>query len=140
MSHKNYDAMLAEKMGDRFTFTLGGQSFTCRRKLHWRKRAGAFLTLSQATESDSIIEATLGFIRTCLLPADRPAFAELLAEPDDDYEDGDSVVSKEQLDALANDLFDYYSGKASESGADSSDSPPVAGQPSNVVSLNSREA
>lgn len=139
MSHKDYDAMLAEKLGERPTFTLAGKDFTCRRKLHWTKQSKVFLTLANASGGDALNAASVDFVKACLVPADRAVFEALMQEPDDDY-DEDSVITRDQLDELVNDLFDYYAGKAEPSDGDSSTSPPDAGPPSNVVSLNSKEA
>lgn len=140
MSHKDYDAMVAEQLGERPTFTLGGQTFTCRLKLHWRKQSKIFLALANA-EGDQVSEASVSFVRACLIPACREAFDALVAEPEDDeYEDDAAVVNRSQLNALMDDLFDYYAGKAETSDDGSSSSPASTGEPSNVVSLNSKES
>lgn len=139
MAYKDYDSMLAEQLGERPSFKLGGQVFTCRRALHWTKQSKVFLSLANA-DGEQFNQASIKFVETCLVPADREKFLALVAEPeDDDYEDGDTVVTRFQINAVVNDLFDFYAGKGEASGSESSGSPEVAGQPSNVVSLNSQE-
>lgn len=140
MSYKDYDAMLAEQLGERPVFKLGGQEFTCRLRLHWAKQSRIFLALANA-DGEQLSESAMRFVEKCLIPADRERFLSLLAEPeDDDYEDDTVIITRSQINAIVNDLFDHYAGKAETSAGDSSATPPDAGQPSNVVSLNSREA
>lgn len=133
MVTRDFDAFLAEKAGVRPTFRVGGQDFTMRAKLPFKKFAKL---VGAVSEDEDEIETTEKFFRMVLVPADRDRFMALLdAEAEDDDAE---VISPEQVGELMEWAMGFYTGKQP---ASSDGSPPGAsttGPQRNVVSLNSR--
>jgi hypothetical protein len=133
---RDFDAMLAEKMGERPTFTVAGQTFTLRSKLpyaKWNK-----LLAGMRSEDTDAHQVTVEFFNTVLIKADRPRFAELLNDDGDDDEDESGVLDMSQMDAITDWVMEHYTGKLQSSSPGSSPGASATGQPRNVVSLNAR--
>jgi hypothetical protein len=141
--YRDFDTML-EGLRERPTFRLAGQTFTCRApaKMSWDRW---FQLMLGVTESGGFTEErkrTEDFVRAVLVPKDRQRFTDLLtvAADDEDEDDAVEVVTNEQVGALVSWVLEVYSGKDKKSANGSSPSPDTTGQPSNVVSLSSRNA
>ncbi len=132
MRSRDFDAMVAAGEG-RPQFTIGGQKFTARSKLPWKK-FGALI--DAMTADDAGIEATESFLCMSVVRADRERFRALLDNEDDD--DDESVASPAQINALASWLMEHYTGKLSENDESSSDGPSSTGPQRRVVSLSRR--
>jgi hypothetical protein len=131
--HKDFDAMLA----GRPTFTIGGQSFTARAKLPWRKFTSLLGAMTEAVDGGGGTEATEKFLVMAVVRDDRERFKALLEL--DDNDDDDSVgISPNEITELSTWLMEHYTGKNSDSGDSSSGGPPKTGQPRKVVSLSAR--
>lgn len=135
--HKDFDAMLAE-LGGRPTFTVGGEKFTCRAKLPWRKFRSMLDGLS---DDDSDVEqgthAMEAFLSAAVVRADRDRFVALLNMEDND-DDDTTGISPGEISSLSEWLMEHYTGKLNPSDESSSPGPPKTGRPSKVVSLNPR--
>lgn len=105
---KDFDAMLREKSGGRPEFTVGGQHFTCRSKLPFKKLQKLMATLDNVSvnSTDDGVMAAEEFFKIVLLPQDRDRFMTLLH--DEGEEDDDAVISFTQVFELLNWLSDYY--------------------------------
>jgi hypothetical protein len=136
-NHTDYDAWLNERVGGRPTFTVGGETFTVRQKLPWRKYGRMILAIITAS-GEGALDANEQFLLKSLIPADRARMQELLNADNEDRDDDEGVITNEQLQKIINDLMDFYSGKDDESPDGSSDVPSASGQPSKPVSLNAR--
>lgn len=133
--HKDFDAMLA----GRPTFTVGGQIFTARAKLPWRKFTSLLSAMSEAVDSGGGTEATEKFLVMAVVRQDRERFKALLEL--DDNDDDDAVgISPGEITELSSWLMEHYTGKRSEGDESSSDGPPKTGPPRKVVSLSARTA
>jgi len=135
MATKDFDAMLAERAGKRPTFKVGGQEFTARAKLPYKRFQKIMATMT-ADDTD-VDEGTEMFFRSVIIPADRDRFLALLNNEDDD-DNEDSVVDAYQLNQITEWLLGIYTGKAETSSSSSSDGSATTGVSRNVVSLNSR--
>lgn len=139
MGFKDYDAMLAEKIGGRPTFKVGGQMFTCRAKLPWKKFSALLLSLTVTSATgDTPTQQTEEFFRLVLLPNQREAFQALL-DADGEDDDETPVIDSNQVGYILDDLLAYYTGKAQPNDSVSTEQQQNAGQPSNVTSLTPRE-
>lgn len=137
MVTRDFDAMLAERAGVRPTFRVGGQEFTIKAKLPFKK----FQKLVASLAGDDVDEdaKTDEFFAMVLVPQDRERFFLLLNyDGEGDEVDEWNVVSPEQVTSLTQWLMELYTGKAGASSASSSNGSAGAGAPLNVVSLNSR--
>lgn len=136
--YTDYDAYVKEKTGGRPEFVVGGQKFTARGKIPWKKFSAMMFTLSQGSKSTEENEKqTEDFFRLVLVSRDRQRFIDLLNyEGTDDEDDDDNVISSDQVNKILDDLMDYFSGKVKTNEDDSSNSPPDTGAQLNVVSLN----
>lgn len=134
MATKDFDAMLVETAGTRPTFKVGGQQFTIRKKLPYKK----FLRLMAAMgeEDAETGEAEDLFFKAVLIPEDRDRFLELLNNEGDD--DEDAVIDPVQLRAITEWLMGVYTGKAPTSSDSSSNGPSTTGGQRKVVSLTPR--
>lgn len=130
MSYKDFDAMLTELRGD-ITFTIGGQTYTGRKRVAWQKMNRYLLGLG--TEGTDGIEQTKEFFRMVLVPSDRQRFIDSLEYEGDDE---DKTLAADQVGNLLDWLLETYTGKAPSDDATSSVVQPDAGVRSNVVSLN----
>lgn len=121
--------MISEVSG-RPTFTLGGQKWTCRSKLPWRK----FIAYMSSLEDieNNVLERVEEFFSFALVQPDRERFTELL---NSDNEDDEKVVSPSQVNAILEWLLEYYQGKAEKNQENSSDGPQRDGQSLSVPSL-----
>src|SRR5215213_6988412 len=110
---KDFDAMLAEKVGGRPSFQLCGQKFECRSKLPWRKWNGMIMSLQ--LEDNTAEDVVENFFNLVLVPQDRERFSALIDvdEPENE-DDEESYVSDEQIGQLMAWLLDHYTGKARE--------------------------
>jgi hypothetical protein len=133
--HKDFDAMLS----GRPTFAVGGQTFTCRAKLPWRKFTSLLTAMTGAAEGGDGAEATERFLTMAVVAADRDRFAALLNLEDND-EDDTVGISPGEITDLSTWLMEHYTGKHSANDGSSSDGPPTTGQSRKVVSLNPRKA
>lgn len=131
--HKDFDAMLREKGGDRPTFTIGGQVFTLRAKLPYTKW-NALVAMMRDEDGDTM-KSTHEFFNTVLIRDDRPRFAALL---DSDSDDDDEVIGVEQMSELTDYVMEHFTGKLQDSSNGSSPGANGTGQQPNVVSLNAR--
>jgi hypothetical protein len=134
--HRDFDAMLAEKVGTRPTFTVGGQQFTLRAKLPYRK----WNKIMAEMRDDAIDaqEATANFFRAVLIKADRERFVALLNNDGDDDDDDASVIGLDQMDQLTDWVMEHFTGKQPNSSDSSPHGANGTGAPPNVVSLSSR--
>src|SRR5688572_7675835 len=132
---RDFDAMLAEKAGIRPTFKVGGEEFTLKAKLAYRKW-NQLMALMRADDTDPH-EATQQFFNAVLIKADRPRFAELLDRLGDD-EDEDDVVGLDQMDAITDWVMEHFTGKQRPNSDSSSAGASTTGPSANVVSLNAR--
>lgn len=133
MVTRDFDAMLAQRAGTRPTFRVGGQEFTVKAKLAFKKFAKLIATFEEA---DDEIAATEAFFRMVLVPSDRDRFIALLDADGED--DSDAVIDPEQIQAMTEWLMEYYTGKHRASSNGSSGGAGTMAQPLNVVSLNPR--
>lgn len=134
MVTRDFDAMLSEKAGVRPTFRVGGQEFTAKAKIPY-KRFRAFL---ESLDGEDVDEAAKfeDFMQLALVRDDRERFRQLLdADGDDDDED---VVAIGQVGQITEWLIEHYTGKAAPNSDSSSDGSAPTGAPGNVVSLNPR--
>ncbi|HYJ33831.1 MAG TPA: hypothetical protein VE326_11480 [Candidatus Binatia bacterium] len=124
MSYKDFDSWLAEQRGE-VTFTVGGQTYTGRKRVPWQKMNKYLMSLGEDTDG---IESTKDFFRMVLVPADRERF---VAAIDYDGDDDEQILASEQVGKILDWLLGIYTGKGEKDKPVSTDS-----QPSNVVSLN----
>lgn len=136
--HKDFDAFLAER-GGRPTFTVGGQTFTARAKLPWRRFTSLLGVMTGADEGGEGAQATEQFLAAAVVAKDRERFLALLNLEDND-DDDEVGISPGEVNELAEWLMGHYTGKHSEQDGSSSDGPPATGQRRKVVSLNPRTA
>lgn len=129
---KDFDAMLAEKVGGRPSFQLCGEKFECRSKLPWRKWNAMILSLQ--LEDNTAEDTVENFFNLVLVKQDRERFFALIDKEDED-DDEETFVSDEQIGKVMSWLLDYYTGKAEQSDESSSDKPPTTGRPAKRVSL-----
>lgn len=134
MTYRDFDAMLAETTGDRPTFRVGGQDFTLRAKLPYRKW-NKLMKLMRADDADEQ-EATAEFFRAVLVKADRERFVALLNQEDDD--DGEEVIDLAQMDKITDWIMEHFTGKLGNSSDSSPNGVNGTGPQRNVVSLQSR--
>lgn len=134
---RDFDAMLAEKAGERPTFRVAGQEFTLRAKLPYGKW-NRLVSYMRDPEGDDMA-ATRKFFNTALIKADRQRFAELLAvgEEDDDDDDVPSIDLR-QMGPITDWAMEHFTGKLQSNSNGSSPGASATGQPPNVVSLNAR--
>lgn len=133
MATRDFDAFLADKAGVRPTFKVGGQEFTVKAKLPFKKFASTVTALS---EEDDEVKQAEDFFSLVLVPGDRDRFFELLdAEGDDD---GNGVVTPEQIGALMEWLMEHYTGKHRPHSDGSSLGLGSTSPQPNVVSLSAR--
>jgi len=137
MVTRDFDAMLAEQAGVRPTFKVGGQEFTLRAKLPYKKW-NELLAVMRSDETDAD-EATTAFFNTVLIRSDRQRFLELLEHDDDDDTD-ENVVGLEQMDGLTDWIMEHFTGKRRTSSDGSSPGANGTGPAPNVVSLGSKKA
>lgn len=138
MTTRDFDAMLAEKANKNPTFRVGGQDFTLRSKLPY-KRWNRLLAAMRAEDVDPH-EATADFFRTVLVKGDRQRFVDLMNHGDDDEDDDDDVIDMSQMDALTDWVMEHFTGKLSTSSDSSPSGVNGTGPAPNVVSLQSRNA
>lgn len=139
MVTRDFDAMLAERAGVRPTFRVGGQTFTAKSKVPFRK----FSRLMASFTDDAMTEeqATENFFNLVLIREDRERFFALLdADGDEDGTDDDGVITSEQMNDITEWLMELYTGKQRESSTSSTNGSGTTGASRNVVSLNSRTA
>lgn len=136
MTTRDFDAMLAEKANKNPTFRVGGQDFTLRSKLPYR-RWNRLLAAMRADDVDPD-EATADFFRTVLVKGDRQRFVDLMNRGDDDDDDDDDVIDMSQMDALTDWIMEHFTGKLSTSSGSSPSGANGTGPAPNVVSLQSR--
>jgi hypothetical protein len=136
--HKDFDAMLAEA-GGRPTFTIGGQTFTCRAKLPWRKFTSMLALMTGASEAGDGAQATESFLTAAVVAKDRDRWVEMLNMEDND-EDDTVGISPGEINDLAEWLMEHYTGKRPASGESSSAGQSNTGPSRKVVSLNPRKA
>lgn len=134
MSYKDFDAWLNETRGE-ISFSVGGQTFTGRKRVSWEKMNRYLLNLGD--EGTDGIDQTKDFFRMVLVPADRQRFIEAVEY---DGDDDDRILASEQVGKILNWLLEVYTGKAPSDAASSSAEQPSTGAPSNVVSLNPKPA
>lgn len=114
---RDFDAALKEKTGGRPTFKLGGQTFTCRAKLPWRKFSGMLLALQSGVrpEGKTDLDQTEDFFSMVLIPADRERFLKMLNKEDiEEDEDEESVIDNADVGQLLDWLMKYYLGTDEE--------------------------
>ncbi len=131
---RDFDAMVADKAGQRPTFRIAGQQFTLRSRLPFRKW-NDLLAMMRDDETDNLA-ATRQFFNTCLIKADRERFAALLDSEDD--ENDDLVIGLDQMNDLTDWVMEHFTGKPLSSGSGSTPGAGATGQRPNVVSLNAR--
>lgn len=137
MSTRDFDAMLAEKAGNRPTFKVGGQEFTLRSKLPYAKWNKLLAVMrDDDTEAE---QATEMFFNTVLVKGDRQRFLELLGKEDDD-DDDDNVIGLDQMNAITDWVMEHFTGKHLNSSDGSSPGVNGTGQQPNVISLSSKQA
>lgn len=133
---KDFDAMLAEKSTGRPMFTVGGQKFTARAKLPWKKFSALILSLvGDDVSTSGGIEKTESFFRMVLVREDRERFMALINNDGDEDEDDDKVVGTQQISDLLDWMLEYYTGKATMSDTPSPPTPLDSGVSVNTVSL-----
>lgn len=136
--HKDFDAYLNEH-GGRPTFTVGGQTFTARAKLPWRKFTALLSVMTGAGETGEGAQATEHFLAAAVVAGDRERFTALLNLEDNDEDDAVGI-SPGEVNELAEWLMEHYTGKRPERDESSSAGQPATGQRRKVVSLNPRTA
>lgn len=134
MVTRDFDAMLSEKAGVRPTFRVGGQEFTCKAKVPFKRFAKLLEALTE--DGDGEGDKADKIFRLALVAADRERFLELLNADGED--DEDRVIAPEQVREMTDWLLEHYSGKASPNSDTSSNGASTTGPPPNVVSLTSR--
>jgi hypothetical protein len=132
---RDFDSMLAEKAGINPTFKIGGQEFSLRAKLPYRRWNALLAAMRDpdATEQDT----TERFFNTVLIKADRERFLNLLNNPDDD-DDDDNVIDLSQMDQLTDWIMEHFTGKHRNSSDSSSLGVNGTGARPKPVSLSSR--
>lgn len=136
MSVRDFDSMLAANAGVRPSFKVGGQEFTLRAKLPY-KRWNKLLASMRAEDVDPQ-EATADFFRAVLVKADRERFVALLDKEDDD-DDEEAVIDLSQMDAITDWVMEHFTGKLKNSSDSSQPGANGTGPAPNAVSLRSRE-
>ncbi len=131
--HKDFDAMLREKAGDKPTFTIAGQTFTLRARLPY-KQWNKLVALMRADDGDNM-DSTHTFFNTVLVRADRERFAALLESEDDEDE---QVIGVAEMSDLTDYVMEHFTGKLLSSSNGSSPGSNGTGQSRNVVSLSAR--
>ena len=118
---------------ERPEFIVGGQTFTARAKLPYKR----FSTLLEQMRADDVDvqAATAEFFRTALIREDRDRFIELLEY---DGDDDDVTISMEQLNEITDWLMEHFTGKTQPSSDSSPNGAGGTGQSRKVVSLSSR--
>lgn len=131
---RDFDAMVAEKTGDKPTFKIAGQTFTMRSKLPYAK----WNKLLQVMRGDDVdaMDATRQFFDTCLIRADRARFAELLDSEDED--DDEAVIGIVEMNELTDWAMEHFTGKLLSNSPGSSPGSGGTGASRNVVSLSAR--
>lgn len=135
MVTRDFDAYLAEQAGTRPTFKIGGQTFTLRAKLPYR-RWNDLLKIMRDDDTDPDL-ATAAFFNTVLIAADRNRFLALL---NTDEDDDDHVIDLQQMDELTDWIMEHFTGKRRNSSDGSSPGANGTGPAPNVVSLGSKKA
>lgn len=134
MSYRDFDAFLREKSGGRPEFIIGGQKFTCRAKLPWKKFSAMMLSLSGEDASAKGLEKTEDFFKLVLIQPDRQRFLDLLNyDGEDDEGDEENVISPSQVGNLLDWLLAYYTDK--DGGATEEEKPTSEAVPNNVVPM-----
>jgi hypothetical protein len=136
MTVRDFDAMLAERAGVHPTFRIGGQEFTLRAKLPY-KRWNKLMAAMRADDADEQ-QATVDFFRSVLIKDDRERFVALLDKEDDD-DDENAVVDLSQMDALTDWIMEHFTGKRRNSSESSTPGANGTGLAPNVVSLQPRD-
>jgi hypothetical protein len=134
MVTRDFDAMLAEKAGGRPTFKVGGQEFTLRSRLPYKKWV-KLLAVMRAPDMDEDT-ANEVFFNTVLVRDDRQRFLDLL---DGESEDDEDCVDVAQMDQLTDWIMEHFTGKLRNSSAGSSPGSNGTGPSPNVVSLQSKQ-
>lgn len=107
MSHRDFDAMLAES--GRPSFTLGGQRYECRAKLPWAKwRKLTASVVAEENPDEALFTEKL--LRLALLPGDRERFFAALNDDDEDLPD-EQVIGMGEVNEIAEWLLEHYTGK-----------------------------
>lgn len=111
---RDFDAMLRERSGGRPEFLVGGQKFTCRSKLTWRKLSALLVALQEMGDptTEGGMKVAEKFFSIVLLKSDSERFMELLHKDDDEEEDDEAVISFDQVMDLLDWLMEYYTGKS----------------------------
>lgn len=136
MPFKDFDAALQEARGDKLEFVVGGQTFTARAKLPWKKYSNLIISLFDAdTTTQDGVAKTEEFFNLALTKKDRERFLALLDSDGDDDDDEDAIVDPKQISQILDWMLNLYTGKANKNETPSSDSQPDTGLPSNVISL-----
>jgi hypothetical protein len=133
--HKDFDAMLREKAGEKPTFTIAGQRFTLRSKLAYNK-FNELVAMMRDDGADNM-ESTRTFFNTVLIRDDRQRFLDLLDADADDTDD-DFVIGLTQMTELTDWVMEHFTGKLPSSSSGSTPGSSATGQSPNVVSLNAR--
>lgn len=133
---RDFDAMVAEKVGAKPTFQVAGQVFTLRAKLPYARWEKLLATM----RGDDIAphEATREFFNTVLIKADRERFLDLLTKEDSDDEDESDLVGMDQMDSITDWVMEHFTGKLQNSSNGSSPGASGTGPQRNVVSLSAR--
>jgi hypothetical protein len=135
VTSKNFDVLSPTV---RPTFTLGGQQFTAKAKLPFRK----WQALIDAAGNDEMTDKqqTDEFFKLALIPADRQRFFMMLDWDGGDGDEADEqlVVDQRQANELTKWLMEIYTGKLPNSSESSSDGSAPTATSQNVVSLSSR--
>ena len=107
-SFMDFDAMLREKTGAPPTFHIGGQDFTCRTKVPWRKLDSLVFQIRTGLYAEDKTEQDLteDFFKMVIIKDDRQRFIDLLNADGDD--DDDEVADYAQVGKLTNWLMDIY--------------------------------
>lgn len=142
MSTRDFDAMLVEKGRQRQTFRAGGQEFTAKAKLPYRKFQTLLAAMGRVDENDdeAVRRAEEQFFRAALIRSDRDRFLELLNADGDEDDDDFATLDPEQVNEITAWLMEHFTGKRETTSDSSSDGASGTGQRPNVVSLNARTA
>ncbi len=133
---RDFDAMLAERSGDRPTFKVANQEFTVRNKLPYAKWNALIGVMRD--DDTAPHDATVKFFDTVLIRADRQRFLDLLNDESDEDDDEENLIDMAQLDAITEWLMEHFTGKLQSNSGGSSPGAGATGQSPNVVSLQSR--
>lgn len=137
---KDFDAAVREVNGDRPTFKLGGQTFTCKARLKGTTVIQLLNLVGTAQNQETAALELMANIDNLfakvLIKPDRERFFEVIRGSDEDEdEDDEAIIDFTSLMELMSWLMNMYLGNLGGSASNSDVGPSEIGQPAKVISL-----